>query len=82
MSAEAEIRNAAEDTQVLAERPRPSGKRAARGDRTGGAPVAPTGVPKGDHVAHPREADARAARVDAARDIGGEPTDFGDTGRP
>src|SRR5436190_13460694 len=72
MSAEAEIRNAAEDTQVLAERPRPSGKRAARGDRTGGAPVAPTGVPKGDHVAHPREADARAARVDAARDTGGE----------
>ena len=82
MSAEAEIRNAAEDTEALAEPRRPSGKRAARGDRTGGAPVAPTGVPKGDHVAHPREADVRAARVDAARDTGGERTDFGDTGRP
>jgi len=82
MSAEAEIRNAADETEGLSERRRSSGKRAARGDRTGGAPVAPTGVPKGDHVAHPREADVRAARVDAARDTSGERTDFGDTGRP
>ena len=82
MSAEAEIRNAADETEGLAERRRASGKRAARGDRTGGAPVAPTGVPKGDHVAHPREADVRAARGDAARETGGERTDFGDTGRP
>ena len=82
MSKEAEMRNAAEDTEGLAERRRPAGKRAVRGDRTGGAPIAPTGVPKADHVARPREADVQSARVDAARDIGGERTDFGDTSRP
>ena len=27
------------------------------GDRTGGSPVAPTGVPKGDHVADPASAE-------------------------
>ena len=82
MSKDAELHNAAEETEGIAERRRGTGKRAARGDRTGGAPVAPTGVPKADHVAQPREADVRAARVDAARDTGGERTDFGDTGRP
>jgi len=82
MSKEAEMRNAADDTEGLAERRRSSGKRAVRGDRTGGAPVAPTGVPKADHVAHPREADVQSARVDAARDVGGERTDFGDSSRP
>jgi len=82
MSKEAEMRNAADDTEGLAERRRSSNKRAVRGDRTGGAPVAPTGVPKADHVAHPREADVQSARVDAARDVGGERTDFGDTSRP
>lgn len=82
MSKDAEMRNAADDTEGLSERRRSSGKRAARGDRTGGAPVAPTGVPKADHVAPPREEDVRAARVDAARETGGERTDFGDTGRP
>ena len=81
MSKDVELENAAEDTEGIAERRR-SHKRAARGDRAGGAPVAPTGVPKGDHVAHPREADVHAARIDAARDTGGERTDFGDTGRP
>lgn len=70
------MRNAAEDTEGLAERRRGT-KRGQRGDRTGGAPVAPTGVPKGDHVASPREADVRTARTDAARDTGGEQTDFG-----
>jgi|SRR5689334_4598074 len=82
MSKEAEMRNAADDTEGLAERRRSSGKRAVRGDRTGGAPVAPTGVPKADHVARPREADVQSARVDAARDVGGERTDFGDSSRP
>jgi hypothetical protein len=81
MSKDAEIANAADDTEGLAERRR-AAKKAARGDRTGGAPVAPTGVPKADHVAQPREADVRAARVDAARDTAAERTDFGDTGRP
>ena len=82
MSKDAELESAADDTEGLAARRRGTGKRAVRGDRTGGAPVAPTGVPKADHVAQPREADAHTARVDAARDSGGERTDFGDTGRP
>jgi hypothetical protein len=82
MSKEVELRNAADETEGIAERRRSSTKRATRGDRTGGAPVAPTGVPKGDHVAHPREADVQTARADAARDTGGERTNFGDTGRP
>ena len=49
------LRNAADDTEGLAER-RSRGKRAVRGDRAGGAPVAPTGVPKADHVANPTDA--------------------------
>jgi hypothetical protein len=75
------MRNAADDTEGVAERRRMAAKRSARGDRTGGAPVAPTGVPKADHVAQPRDVDVRSARVDAARETGGERTDFGDTGR-
>lgn len=81
MSKDVELANAADETEGLAERRR-SQKRSVRGDRTGGAPVAPTGVPKGDHVANPREADVHSARVDAARETGGERTDFGDLGRP
>jgi len=62
------VRNAAEDTEGLAERRRGT-KRAVRGDRTGGAPVSPTGVPKADHVASP---------IDAVREMGGgEQSDFG-----
>ena len=49
------VRQAADTTDGIAERRR-SSKKAAKGDRTGGAPVAPTGVPKGDHVAEPLEA--------------------------
>jgi len=60
------IRNAADDTEGSAER-RTRAKRAVRGDRTGGAPVAPTGVPKADHVANPLEANREAARVEATR---------------
>lgn len=48
------MRQAAEDTEGSAERRRKAAK-AIRGDRTGGAPVAPTGVPKADHVANPVE---------------------------
>jgi hypothetical protein len=81
MSKDVELRNAAEETEGIAERRR-SNKRPPRGDRTGGSPIAPTGVPKADHVAHPREADVHTARVDATRDTGGEQTNFGDTGRP
>jgi osmotically-inducible protein OsmY len=49
------IRNSADDTDIVAER-RARSARKVRGDRTGGAPVAPTGVPKGDHVADPENA--------------------------
>lgn len=45
------LRDAAEDVEGIAERRR--GAPAEKGDRTGGAPVAPTGVPKADHVADP-----------------------------
>lgn len=51
-AAEVEIEQAAEDTVGMAER-RASTKKSAKGDRTGGAPISPTGVPKGDHVADP-----------------------------
>ncbi|HEU4563294.1 MAG TPA: BON domain-containing protein [Gemmatimonadaceae bacterium] len=50
------IDEAAEDTAGLAERRRQKKNAAQRGDRTGGSPVAPTGVPKGDHVAEPEQA--------------------------
>lgn len=70
------IRHAADDTAGLAER-RQRAKKAVKGDRTGGAPVAPTGVPKADHVANPQEADRSAPRADAARETTGERTDFG-----
>ena len=46
------LRNAAEDPPATAER-RGGTRKAARGDRTGGSPVAPTGVPKADHVVNP-----------------------------
>ena len=52
-----EMRNAAEEVDDISAERRTRGKKAPAGDRTGGAPVAPTGVPKGDHVAKPREAD-------------------------
>jgi hypothetical protein len=63
MREEQELRNAAEETEALAERRR-AAKKAGRGDRTGGAPVAPTGVPKGDHVADPTGPEARAVQAD------------------
>jgi osmotically-inducible protein OsmY len=49
------IRNAADDTGGSAERRARVAKR-VRGDRTGGSPVSPTGVPKADHVADPENA--------------------------
>lgn len=50
------IRLAADDTEGLAERRGRNQRAKAKGDRTGGAPVAPTGVPKGDHVSNPETA--------------------------
>jgi hypothetical protein len=67
--ADAAIRNAADDVEGIAER-RSRSKKAVRGDRTGGAPVAPTGIPKADHVANPLEADPQAGRVEATEDTG------------
>jgi hypothetical protein len=54
LSKDEALRTAAEETEGLAER-RARTKKAPKGDRTGGSPVAPTGVPKGDHVANPTE---------------------------
>jgi hypothetical protein len=49
---ELELQQAADETAGIAER-RASTKKPPKGDRTGGSPVAPTGVPKADHVADP-----------------------------
>lgn len=51
------IREAADDIEGIAER---RARASEPGDRTGGAPVAPTGVPKADHVADPLEAQDEA----------------------
>jgi hypothetical protein len=64
------VLNAADDIEGLADR-RTRSKRAVRGDRTGGSPVAPTGVPKGDHVAEPLKADRRVVRGDVSPNVGG-----------
>lgn len=50
------IANAADDIDGMAAERRARSKRNVRGDRTGGSPVAPTGVPKADHVANPLDA--------------------------
>ena len=72
------VRNAADDEPTgIAER-RTRSKRAVRGDRTGGSPSAPTGVPKGDHVANPLEADRQAPRIDATQETGDASADRGD----
>lgn len=71
------VRNAADDTVGSAER-RSRAKRTVRGDRTGGSSVAPTGVPKGDHVANPLDADRQVPRIDATQESGDAPADRGD----
>ena len=50
LSTDEALRAPAGETEGIAERRR-SSKRSPRGDRTGGSPVSPTGVPKADHVA-------------------------------
>ena len=52
---QASIRAAADDLSGLAERRRHDPGIA--GDETGGSPIAPSGVPKGDHVADPASAE-------------------------
>jgi osmotically-inducible protein OsmY len=54
------LKQAAEDTDGSAERKRRAAKGSVKGDRTGGSPVAPTGVPKADHVAKPMAAEGQA----------------------
>ena len=54
LSEQEALRNAAEETE-RAER-RASTKAVKKGGRTDGSPVAPTGVPKADHVADPEAA--------------------------
>jgi hypothetical protein len=62
---ESAVRNAADDIEGLADRrTRTKRARGDRGDRTGGSPVAPTGVPKADHVAEPLKADGPVVRGD------------------
>jgi len=51
------LQAAAEETENIAERRRR--KAAPKGGRTDGSPVAPTGVPKTDHVAEPDSEEAR-----------------------
>ena len=51
-SAEAEVLDAAEDIDTIAAERRVREKKVVKGDRTGGAPTAPGGVPKADHVAN------------------------------
>lgn len=52
------IIDAADDLDGSADR-RARAKRAVRGDRTAGGPVAPTGVPKADHVVNPMDASSQ-----------------------
>jgi len=56
LSAEEAIRAAADDTEEMGASVRKTAKRGGRGSRTDGSPTAPTGVPKGDHVADPENA--------------------------
>ncbi len=51
---QAAIRAAADDLEGIAERRQHTPD--IQGDETGGAPIAPSGVPKGDHVADPASA--------------------------
>jgi hypothetical protein len=67
------VRAAADDIEGLAER-RERASAAIEGDETGGSPIAPSGVPKGDHVADPASAEPflreQTGRVD--RNLRGE----------
>lgn len=60
LSEEEAVKSAADDLDEIRAERRRRASSPTRGDRTGGSPVAPTGVPKGDHVASPTEADGSA----------------------
>jgi hypothetical protein len=59
--------DAAEDVATGAGNRRAGSRRPPKGDRTGGSPVAPTGVPKGDHVADPSQAVDPSETIDQPR---------------
>jgi len=63
LSKEQALREAAGEIEGVAERRR-TAKKTPRGDRTGGSPVAPTGVPKADHVAEPDSSAPDSMRAD------------------
>ena len=63
LSKDQALREAAGDVEGTSERRR-SAKKTQRGDRTGGSPVAPTGVPKADHVAEPDSSGPDSMRAD------------------
>lgn len=54
-SADAEILEAADDIGDIAAERRLREKKVVKGDRTGGSPISPSGVPKADHVADPTQ---------------------------
>ena len=54
------LRQAAEETAGTAECGRRAAKAAVKGDRSGGSPISPSGVPKSDHVAAPLNVDGQA----------------------
>jgi len=54
-TSDVELAEAADETSGIAER-RHREKKVVKGDRTGSSPIAPTGMPKGDHVANPEDA--------------------------
>ena len=56
LAEERALEQAAEDTPERGVR-RTSSRKARRGGRADGSPIAPTGVPKADHVADPLGAD-------------------------
>ena len=56
----AALDEAVEDIAGFAEAKKPPTKRGKKGDRTGGSAVAPSGVPKADHVAEPNNGNGLA----------------------
>ena len=56
----AALDEAVEDIAGFAEAKKPPVKRGKKGDRTGGSAVAPSGVPKADHVAEPNNGNGLA----------------------
>jgi hypothetical protein len=53
---DAEVLQAAEDIDAISAERRVREKKVVKSDRTGGAPIAPSGVPKADHVVDPTAA--------------------------